>query len=77
MGRGSASDSFWSCVRQKIDEKLCESKLHEYYQNYRIKHPEEKDQRDNLEEDEFEEPISPPLGPVSLVNHRLITTEEQ
>jgi hypothetical protein len=74
LGRGNTGDAFWSCVKQKIDEKLCETELLTFYENFRLEHPEEKDKGDNEEEFEYLEPISPILGPASLVSHKLITT---
>jgi len=35
LGRGGAGEAFWSCVKQKIDEKLCESELQNFYNNFR------------------------------------------
>lgn len=43
LGRGSG-DNFWTCVRQKIEEKLSQTELKGFYDNYRLEHPEQQDE---------------------------------
>jgi hypothetical protein len=50
--------------------------LRSFYERYRFDHPQEKKEEEESHYNEMEEPISPVLGPVSLVNSRLITNEE-
>lgn len=43
MGRGGTGDAFWTHVKHKINQKLCESYLRQFYEEYQTAHPEEQD----------------------------------
>lgn len=76
--RGGSSDTFWTTVKNKIEERKKEMELEQLFLKFKETHKEEEGGEAQTDEVQFQQPISPVLGAVSAVsNQKLITTEEQ